>query len=74
MVYELIKPEIELKFTSHIPDIYKIYHMLILMQMQLTHLYIFAMKVMLGHVERITPCPHDSVIQIRFELNSVECV
>ncbi len=63
MVYELTKAEIELKYTIHIPDIYKIYHMLTIMQMQLTHLYTFATKVMLGHVERVTQHPHGSAIQ-----------
>ena len=48
--------------------------MLNFMQMQLTHLQIFAMKAMLGHVERITQRQHDSTIQIRFELNSVKGV
>ncbi len=54
MVFKLTRPEIELKYTSHVSDIYKIYHMLTLSQMQLTHLYIFATKAMQGHVERIT--------------------
>ena len=39
-----------------------------------THLNILAIEAMLVHVERKTPCPHNSSMQIGFKLDALKGV